>query len=193
MAGRWLFVLIALVVGASCAGDVTESDEYLAVLHGYEALQDEHRAIQEEYRAAKDEHQTVQDEYRALQQEHQTLQAERQALRDDLGEAHGSLQDAEAALEEVLNRPWPEEVKSDFIAGCTEMPEEGLTDEQQDSMCRCIVDALAQTVPLVDFVTYSIAIGEDAELNPITGLPSSMDQGFAEALIVASASCLLEL
>jgi len=193
--------LVLLVAAASCSSDATESEEYQSLDADHEALQETHRELQTEKQALEEEVQALSETGDELREERQALEEELDAARSSLEEAEASLDEAEALLEEAQgtgDEPWPDELKALFVEGCSEAPPdeslsaEGVGADQQRAMCECTVEELSGTVSMVDFMTFSmLAYSEaEAELDPVTGFPSDVDEEFAQALITATAGCL---
>lgn len=179
---------------SACSGDVTESDEYQAL----QAQLDEQAAELETTQAELAATQADLEETQASLEDATTSVAAAETSLEEtetaLTDAEARAEEAETALDEELNRPWPEEVKNLFVAGCAEAPEEGLTVEQSVQICQCMLDDVEQEVSLVDFMIFSSAAADpNAELSPITGFPVGLDPEFVETIIGSAGGCILEL
>jgi hypothetical protein len=177
-----------LLIVASCAGAVTDSDEYIALQGTLDETAGLLESAEAESAAARAELEDVRAE----------LAASESALQrriSDVADLEAALMEAEDALDAELNRPWPDAATDLFVAGCTETPNEGLSDEDERAMCECVFTELEESVSFLDLMTFSlIAFSEvDAELDPITGLPEEIDRDFAETLISATTTCILDL
>lgn len=186
---RILFtVAIVSLLAAGCTNDPTQSDEYSAL----QSELDQRNATIEEQSVQLE---SIESNLAALQSDYDGAV---QDSADALTEASASLSAAEAraveserALDEELNAPWPEELTAPFVEGCAEIPEEGLSLDQQVTLCTCMFDQLEESFSLVDFLMFSIASADpDAELNTFTGLPVGMDPRFVEGLLTAATECL---
>ena len=187
--------LVLLVVAASCSSDATESEEY-------QSLEADHEELQETHRELETEKQTLEEQVQTLGETSDELREERQALEEELDTARVSLDEAEASLEEAQgtgDEPWPDEVKALFVEQCSAAPPdesliaEGVSVDRQRAMCECTVEELSGTVAMADFMMFSVLAFSDAEaeLDPLTGLPSGIDEEFAQTLVAASARCLV--
>ena len=180
-------VLVILV--ASCSGDVTESEEYLALQAEFETQAEEIQTI----RAELEDSRTREAE---LSSELEDIRLEIGDLTEELEEASSRAADAEAELDDYINRPWPDPLKGLFVVGCTDTPNEGLTDEQEFELCSCMVDELEQSMTVDDFMVFSalaFASEGSTDVNPLTGLPSALDDELVEIILDAGARCALSL
>ena len=188
-AGRWVGLAMPLVlIVASCAGAVTESDEYIAL----QGTLDETARLLE---SAEAESAATQAELEDVRAELAASESALQRRDSDVSDLETALTEAEEALDAELNRPWPDAATDLFVAGCTETPNEGLSDEDERAMCECMFTELEKSVSFLDLMTFSLSTFSEieAELDPITGLPEGIDRDFAETLISATTTCILDL
>ena len=183
-----LSVVLAMLA-ASCSGDVTESEEYLELQSELDTQAEEIQTIQGELEDSRTRETELNSELEVVRSEIGDLTA-------DLEEASNRAAEAEAELDDYINRPWPDPLKEMFVVGCTDTPNEGLTDEQETELCSCVVDELEQTVTLDDFMVFStLAFASEGSgaVNPLTGFPSGLDDELAEIIIDAGTRCVLSL
>lgn len=193
---NWKVLAILLVAAlSSCSGEVTDSEEYLALQADLDERAVELDAVRSELSEVQASRHEAQKKLEAADSAREHSEDRASTLEASLRDAQAQAEQAESALEAELNRPWPEEVKDLFVEGCTETPNEGLTDQQERAIRKCSMDALEAEVSLIDFMTFSILTFSDvdAELNPITGLPAGVDEAFAETLVNAAVGCILEV
>ena len=179
---------MALLV-AACSGDVTESEEYLELQAELETQTEAVAEIQNQLEDSNSRESELTAELESMRSELEDLTAE-------VDEANTRADQAVTDLEDYINRPWPEPLKDEFVVGCSQQPDEGLTAEQQVELCSCLVDELEQQLTLDDFLALSasaFALGDDADVNPITGFPSDISDDLAEAIVNAATTCALSL
>lgn len=187
-------VPLALVL-ASCAGAVTESDEYLALQAELDETEGQLESTEARASGAESELESVKASLAAAESTLESNATELAGLEESLDEAEEARDEAAAALDAEINRPWPDALKDVFLAGCTESPGEDFTAEENRAVCQCIITELEESVTFVDFMTFSMLAftAADADVDPFTGLPPGLDQDFADTLISASTTCVLEL
>lgn len=192
---RAVLVLPLALILSSCAGAVTESDEYLALQAELDDTAGQLESTEARASAAETELESVNASLATAETTMENNATELAGLEESLEEAEEARDEAAAALDAEINRPWPDPLKDVFLAGCTESPGEEFTAEQNRAVCECIITELEESVTFVDFMTFSMLAftAADAEVDSFTGLPRGLDRDFADALITASTTCVLEL
>lgn len=193
---RWAVLAVPLVlILSSCAGAVTESEEYLALQSDRDELKTSLDETTSRLETAEELAATTQAELDEVRGSLSNAESALEESNTEIADLEASLSEAEDALDAEINRPWPDALKEVFLAGCTESPAEGLTAEQNQAMCECTLTELQDSVTFVDFMTFSMLAfaATETELDPFTGLPQGLDQDFADALISAGTTCVLEL
>jgi hypothetical protein len=173
-----VLVLLILLIGAACSVDVSGSDEY-------QALEAELAAVSQ----AEEEAVSDAEEARA---DAETERAKVQEVQTESDVAIARAEEAETALDELMNIEWPEAMLVDLVSEC-EGGSVGDTDltEADVAMCSCFVHELTSTVSFIDTMLMGIeTIDSEAELNAF-GFPVDMDPEFAEAIGTATATCML--
>lgn len=200
-------IIVLALVAAGCSQDPTQSAEYLEL----EAeLESRTRDLQEQLDAAETELTADRSEIEDLgsrlieatdQLEAATagaaeledrLSAAESAIADleaELEQSESRADDAIAALAELEDAPWPEGIKALFVEGCA-VDDLGRPDPTSEPLCSCMVDALETEITLVDFMVLSLtAIDPDAEIDPLTGFPTSVDPELVEVVVDAAIRC----
>lgn len=188
--GAFTFKMVAAlalssVFFAACSPEVTESDEYqelLAELDKAESERDLARSEIEDAESSRDQ----------AQSELADSQARADSLEADLTEAEAALVAAQAVSQTDFGEPWPDGVKTLFVEGCTEDPED-ISPEDMLSLCLCVTEELEKRVALSDFLAFSVALVAAADVDPVTGLPADIDEEFVTIVTEASVTCAITL
>lgn len=178
-------VLLGLVL-AACSGDVTSSDEYLAIeaeMASAVEAQGEAATLLEEAQSELATKQTAVEEAQDQAREAQATAAQFTERAEE----------AEAALDEVMNAEWPDAVRSEFINGCAaEADVGGEADGEAIAFCTCTVDHLQSSMSLVDFLVFSIdAATSEGDVN-FFGVPADMSPEFFSAFTDAAVACAFD-
>ncbi len=197
-AGLLAFALVA----AGCGGNVTESEEYLDLQDRFDEVSEEVDGLTTELGDVQSALDTALTELETATEDLSSAAADLAASEERVSELEGDLQGAEDrataaedALEEELNRPWPDAVKEVFVAGCASEPDPGFTAEEQELFCTCLADELEAEVSFEDFMVFSMGafLTDEAAIDPITGFPEGLDEEFVETIGRASVSCAFRL
>lgn len=185
---------VGTVVIVGCSPSVTESDEYQSLVSELEAtnatvasLEEDRDDLEQEVSDLSD---SVDELTTSLDDAETKLVESEQAVAGESARADA----AETALDSELNRPWPQFVLDQFVEGCVAERDPSLTAAQQQQLCSCMVDEIAGSTSLVDFVIFSFALVDPSvELNPVTGFPVGIAPEFEADMLDASLSCILRI
>ncbi len=202
-----VLAVVAALVAGSCSQDPTQSAEYLSL---QAELEDRTRDLQAQLDAAETDLAADRTELADLGSRLSAATDELAAatssateLEERLGAAEAAIADLEgrleqsesradeavAALAELEDAPWPEAIKALFVDGCA-VDDRGRPDPTSVPLCTCMVDALETEITLVDFLLLSLtAIDPDAEIDPDTGFPTSVDLELVEIVVDAAIRC----
>jgi outer membrane murein-binding lipoprotein Lpp len=194
MMRRVAMIVVVAVVIVGCSTNIIESDEYQELAAELEAtdanvsdLEGDRDALTQE---VADLSGTVDELTSSLDEVESKLSQTEQEVAQEASRADA----AEAALTNELDRPWPDFVVDQFVEGCTLEPDPTLTAAQQQQLCSCMVDEIAESTSLVDFMMFSLAlVDSNVDLDPVTGFPTDVAPGFVEEMLAASFSCFLRI
>ena len=182
-------ILAALVLGsvffAACSPEVTESDEYQELLAELDKVESERDRAHSEIEDAESSRDQAQAELADSQARADSLEAE-------LTDAEAALVAAQAVSQTDLGEPWPDGVKTLFVDGCTENPDD-ISPEDMLSLCLCVTEELEKRVSLSDFLAFSVALVSAGDVDPLSGLPADIDKEFVTIVTEASVTCALTL
>lgn len=202
-----VLAFVLALVTAGCSQDPTQSAEYLELEAELESrtrdLQEQLDATETELAAERTELEDLGSQLSAATDDLDAATAFAAELEDRLSTAESAIADLEgqleqsesraddaiAALAELEDAPWPEAIKALFVEGCA-VDERGRPDSAAEPLCSCMVDALETEITLVDFMVLSLtAIDPDAEIDPDTGFPTSVDPELVEVVVDAAIRC----
>ena len=178
-------VALSSVFFAACSPEVTDSDEYQELLAERDKVESERDLARSEIEDAESSRDRAQSELADAQARADSLEA-------DLTEAEAALVVAQAVSQTDLGEPWPDGVRTLFVEGCTENPE-GISPEDMLSLCLCVTEELEKRVALSDFLAFSVALVSAGDVDPVTGLPTGIDEGFVTLVTEASVTCAITL
>ncbi len=183
---------LSSVLFAACSPEVTESDEYQELLAELDKVESERDKVESERDLARSEIEDAESSRDRAQSELADSQARVDSLEADLTEVEAALVAAQAVSQTDLGEPWPDGVKTLFVEGCTENPED-ISPEDMLSLCLCVTEELEKRVALSDFLAFSVALVAAGDVDPFSGLPAGVDEEFVTIVTEASVTCALTL
>lgn len=187
-------LMVGGVMIAGCSPSVIDSEEYQGLVSELETTNETVTSLEEDRDSLRQEVSDLSDSVdeltTSLDDAETKLAESEQTVADESARADA----AEEALDQELNRPWPPFVLDQFVEGCTSERDPSLTVAQQQQLCSCMVDEIAGSTSLLDFMIFSLALVDPSvELNPLTGFPTDVAPEFAEDMVDASLSCFLKV